>query len=537
MNRRKFINNSVKACASTFFLNQLTQSSFAQSTLMKAIMASCTDNILVIVQLAGGNDGLNTIIPLDQYSKALALPNSSGGRSNILIPETKVLTLSGLSNTAFHPVMGGLRDLYNSGSMSFVQGCGYPNPDYSHFRSTDIWMTGSDSNQFLKSGWIGRELEQLYPGFPTGFPSALYPDPLAIQLGSIVSLAFEASTTSTALAVTDLSEDYELLNSYGDAIDNTRSGENLAYLRGVAIDTDKYNSRILAAAKAQSTNLSTLYGTAAEIKDNPLAIQLQGAARLIKGGLTTRVYMASMSGFDTHAAQTESDTTKGSHATLLDKVSKAISGFQDDLVKMGVNKKVTGMVFSEFGRRVNSNGSLGSDHGASMPVMLFGSELAGGMYGTNPNLKPSTTVLDNVPMQHDFRSVYYSLLKDWFCLSAAQLSNVFGGKTYPYLSLFKADAVGVHEDDVFASNSTNALADLYPNPAEDIARLVFTTSGGDVNIEIMDATGAPLRIIMNKTLSAGKHTIGIEKESLKSGLYLVKMRNGSFQETKKLVFK
>jgi len=538
MNRRKFVGNSIKACVSTLFIDQITNSAFASSSLVKAILGSCNDNILVIVQLAGGNDGLNTVIPMDQYSGALALPNNQGGRSNILIPEDKVLRLSGLPDTAFHPSMSGLRDLYNSSNLSFVQACGYPNPDFSHFRSTDIWMTASDSNQFLKTGWIGRNIEELYPGFPNGFPSDEYPDPLAIQIGSTVALAFEGNTSSTALAVTNISEKYELLGGFGDMAEaNTRSGTELAFIRGVAIDTDKYNARIVTAANKQSSNLSSLYGTATEVENNPLAQQLQNVARLIKGGLKTRVYMVSMTGFDTHASQTESDTTKGIHASLLEKVSKAISGFQDDLIKMGVNNKVTGLVFSEFGRRVNSNGSFGSDHGTAMPVMLFGTELKGGMYGSNPGLRSGNKVLDNVPMQHDFRSVYYSLLKDWFCLSGAQLSNIFGGKSYEYISLFNNNVTGINSSDLFEADRINNLIQVYPNPVSDQGRIEFTTNGGHVLIEVVDTFGNTISTVLNKKVNAGRHTVNFERGNLKTGLYLIRMRKDDFVNSQKVILK
>lgn len=427
MNRRNFLGNSLKAGASTLLLDGLVQNSYANSYLMKAIAASCTDNILVIVQLAGGNDGLNTIIPLDQYS------SMSTARSNILIPEASVLTSNKLAATGFHPSITGLRDLFEANKLSIVQGCSYERPDFSHFRATDIWMSGSDSDEFLRTGWIGRELEELYPGFPDGFPSAAHPDPLAIQIGSTASLTFDATLTSTAVSVSSISTDYVLLGGFGDPVPDTRAGHELTFLRGVAVDTDAYNARIVAAGKAQSTNMSSLY-----LANDRLSEDLKKVARLIKGGLKTRVYTVTLSGFDTHANQVESSTLTGAHATLLNKVSRAIAGFQDDLEKMGVNDKVTGMVFSEFGRRVNSNGSRGTDHGSAMPVILFGTELRGDMYGTNPQLLDANNrVVSNVPMQFDYRTVYYSILKDWFCLSQTQLDNVFGGKTYPYINLFK----------------------------------------------------------------------------------------------------
>jgi uncharacterized protein (DUF1501 family) len=533
MDRRKFINNSIKACASTIMLDGLIHSSlFGQSALVQAIAASCTDNILVLVQLAGGNDGLNTIIPLDQYS-LLATP-----RKDILIPETSVLKSARLTATAFHPSMVGLRDLYDSNKLNIVQGCSYDHPDFSHFRATDIWMTGSNSNEFLNTGWIGRELEQLYPGYPTGFPSATNPDPLALQIGSTASLTFSGTLTSTAVAVSSISTDYALLGGFGDAAPDTRAGHELTFLRGVAVDTDAYNARIVAAGKAQATNLSTPTSlTTGYLANDSLSEDLKKVARLIKGGLKTRVYMVSLSGFDTHANQVDSSPTTGAHATLLNRVSKAITGFQDDLEKMGVNQRVTGMVFSEFGRRVTANGSKGTDHGSAMPVILFGSELKGDMYGTNPDLTGTNgkAVADNVPMQFDYRSVYYSVLKDWFCLSTAQLSAVFGGVNYTYLDLFKNPALSV--EDKYISDRTNKLLDIYPNPMEDASMIPFNTSGGDVKIELYDMQGTSLQVVVDKSVSAGAHEVKLERNNLPSGIYLVKMRNRNFQESKKVVLK
>lgn len=532
MDRRKFINNSIKACASTLLVDGLVQKSFANSYLLQAIAGSCTENVLVLVQLAGGNDGLNTIIPLDQYSAL------TSARSNVLIPEAKVLATRKYASTGFHPSMQGMWDLFDAKKLSIVQGCSYNKPDFSHFRATDIWMSGSDSNEFLPTGWIGRELEQLYPGYPEGFPSPANPDPLALQIGSTTSLTISGSVTSLGIAVSSISTDYALLGGFGDPAPSTRAGHELAFLRGVAVDTDSYNAQIVKAGKAQATNLSTPSTLpTGYLANDSLSEDLKKVARLIKGGLKTRVYIVTLPGFDTHASQTETDTTKGAHATLLNRVSKAITGFQDDLEKMGVNKRVTGMVFSEFGRRIKSNGSNGTDHGSGMPVILFGSELKGEMVGTNPIIPANATVNDNVAMQYDYRSVYYSLIKDWFCLSKTQLDAVFGGKSYPYISLFKDGSITTNLEDQQVEQRTNKLKDVFPNPMETAGLVTFNCTGGVVKMELLDMEGYSLQTLMEKEVAPGAHQLPIERNGLPSGIYFVRMKHGNFQETKKLICK
>ncbi len=178
MDRRKFLGTSAKVCAGSVFASGFIQKALANSSFLHAISASCTDNILVLIQLNGGNDGLNTIIPLDQYSVM------SSVRSNIMIPEAKVLKTTKYAQTGFHPSMAGMHQIFQDGKMNIVQGTSYNNPDLSHFRATDIWSTGSDSNEFLKTGWIGRNLAELYPGWPTGYPNLSFPDFTTLEFRS-----------------------------------------------------------------------------------------------------------------------------------------------------------------------------------------------------------------------------------------------------------------------------------------------------------------------------------------------------------------
>lgn len=560
MNRRKFLKNGIKACASTVVVEQflMNQHLFGQNALMKAIAGSCSDNILVVVQLFGGNDGLNTFIPLDQYSTL------QGVRSNIMIPENNLRFATSVNNgmatlgnrstvtskysdLAFHPAMEGMYNLFEEEKMSLVMSCSYENPDFSHFRATDIWMMGADSNEFLLSGWIGRELEATYGeyGFPD--PEELlangYPDPLSVNMGSISPLTLNDSKGIAAgISVTTVNNDYPLLGGYGDLAPQTCAGDELTFLRKVAVDTDKYNARIVSAASKVS---DSAYPKSSRYGNDGLSRDLRNVAKLIKGGLGTRVYTVYQGGFDTHTSQVGGNTHDGSHTSLLNSVSKAISGFQDDIERMGVADKVVGIVFTEFGRTVKSNGGKGTDHGLATPVWLFGQALKGGRYGTNPQLmNPDTNrVESHVPKQFDYRSVYYSLLKDWFCLSQTQLESVFGGATKTakyaaqYHDLFRPGTVTANKDDIYNEQRTDKLIDVQPNPVEQSGIIPFNTKGGYVTLEIYNAQGQKLKTIMEKQLPPGRHEVPFEKQDLKAGLYIVRMRNGDYIDSKKLVIK
>lgn len=529
MDRRKFLGSSIKACASSVILGNFGSKALAHSNLLQAIaQAECEDRVLVLVQLNGGNDGLNTVIPLDQYDLL------SQARSNVLIPENQVLPLSRYNATGFHPSGSGFHELFESNKFSIVQGCSYENPDFSHFRATDIWLTGSDSNEFLNTGWMGRDLEEVYPEFPDGFPSDQHPDPVAIQMGSVTSLALQGSSANFGVAITNISDEYASLNSYSGAAPENRAGCELDYIRRVASDTERYNIRIREAANNQSSNMSSKYA------DNRLARQFQNVARLIKGGLQTKVYIVSHSGYDTHALQTEDNsTTEGTHASLIQTLSDAVNAFQDDLELMEINERVTGMIFSEFGRRVASNGSNGTDHGTAMPVMLFGTELIGDMYGTNPDLldPDSGSYVSNIPMQRDYRSVYYSVLKDWFCMSEAELSSIFSGEEYEYVELFKPGLVTGHPADRFKEERKNSIKALYPQPMDSYTNVSFTTSGGTVRLDLYEASGVFVKTLMDKNINPGPHEFKIERGNLKSGMYLLKMQCNDFTESKKLILK
>lgn len=498
---------------------------YAKSPLLSMLgnrAAAYQDRVLVLINLSGGNDGLNTLIPVDQYS------NLSKARANVLIQDTKVLSLSGKTGVGLHPSMTGLQGMYNDGLVNAVQGVGYPSPNFSHFRATDIWMTGSDATENWTSGWMGRYLDGEYPGFPTGYPNTSMPDPLAIQIGSVVSLAFMGPDTSMGMAITNPASFYNLVDGKVDPAPNNNYGKELSYIRLIAQQTNAYATVIKNAANA-GTNLSTKYPSG-----NSLADQLKIVAKLIKGGLKTPVYMVSQGGYDTHSAQVDpTDTSQGSHARLLEDLSSAIAAFQDDIKLLGVQDRVAGMTFSEFGRRIQSNFSVGTDHGAASPLFVFGTAVQPGIIGANPTIPGTTTVNDNVPMQYDFRQVYASVLKDWFNLSAAEVKTAMGGKDFNTLPIFKANFNSL--EDWADQMSRLTLHDAYPNPVAEDVNFSFYTDGGQVQLDLYDALGTRIRTLASGKHGAGEHTLQASLSGLRPGNYFYQLSQGNKKITRVLV--
>lgn len=425
MQRRKFLKNAVLGVALPSFINGISLKALAGTPLLHAMSRFMNDDrVLVIIQLAGGNDGINTVIPFDQYSAYTA------ARTNIALPEDKVLRLNGFEATVLNPAMIEMQQLFNNGKLGIVQAVSYPKPNFSHFRATDIWMTGADSDKVVNTGWAGRFLNDMYQGFPVNYPNANMPDPLAIQVGSVVSATFQGPAFTMGLAISNPSSFYNLIEGKVNVDSNTRWGEQLDYIEAMSQKTDQY-SGVIKNAALKIKNQSPKYPAAGK---NPLADQLKIVARLIAGGLKTKVYMVNTGSFDTHAKQTETDTTTGTHARLLQRVSEAIGVFMDDLEFLQVQDRVMGMTFSEFGRRIKSNASGGTDHGAAAPVFYFGHQVKPGIIGNNPIIPLNATVNDNVPMQHDFRSLYASVLTNWFMLEPKDVQDVLMA-SYPVLPI------------------------------------------------------------------------------------------------------
>lgn len=374
------------------------------------------DRILVMIYLNGGNDGLNTVIPLEYYSQYNSI------RNNIAIPESQVLKLAGNAATGLHPAMTGMRDLYNQGKLAIVHSVSYPNPDLSHFRATDIWMSGVDSNQYTETGWTGRYLADRFAGYPSGYPNSTMPDPLAIQIGNVNTKTLAGLTQPMNISLQNPDSFYRLLGNFDSNSLNDlpccEGGRNIDFVRQQQILSVGYSSEIKRAADA-GTNM----GIYPALGTNNLAEQLKIVARLIHGGMKSKIYFVELMGFDTHALQVDTnDVTAGTHASLLKQLSDAVSAFQNDLKLQGTEDKVIGMTFSDFGRRANSNASRGTDHGVAAPMFVFGTGIKRQVVGTNPDLindlvPPLAQSYNNnqdIKMQIDFRRIYRDILSDWF---------------------------------------------------------------------------------------------------------------------------
>jgi uncharacterized protein (DUF1501 family) len=520
MKRRDFLLNTMPAAILPSLINGYSVKALGPSPILNALLnfTTDTDHVLVIIQLNGGNDGLNMVIPRDEYA---AYFNS---RTNIAIPENKILTLTGNDKTGLHPSMTGMQQLFNNGKAVIVQSAGYPQPNFSHFRATDIWMSGSDSDQVLSSGWAGRYLNLEYPNFPEGYPNATMPDPLAIQIGSISSLTFQGPAINMAMSITNPTSFYNLVNGIQDPAPATHAGKELTYIRTIARQTEQYATAIKNAANITSQQL-------AYPPNNELADQLKIVARLIKGGLKTRIYMVGMGGFDTHSVQvTPSDTTLGHHANLLQTLSDASKAFQDDLSFLGVEDRVISLTFSEFGRRIKSNSSVGTDHGAAAPMLIFGSKVQSGVLGQNPAIPTGASVNDNIPHQYDYRSVYASVLQDWFCSTPTDLQTILL-KNFQTLPMIKAGACANTIDDL-NNQAGNNLISNYPNPFTDTTTITFKTQGGHTLVQVMDCLGRVVATPVDKDYIQGVFTIPFDGKGLPSGVYYLRLQNGPVQQVK-----
>ncbi|MBO6515602.1 MAG: DUF1501 domain-containing protein [Bacteroidia bacterium] len=528
MKRRDFLRTTVPFATLPVLMNGLPITALGNPEMMKRLSKAFvnTDHVLVLVQMNGGNDGLNTVIPTDQYS------NLTKARSNIMIPLTKVLVMDGVDGTGLHPSMTHMRSMFNDEKLSVVQGVGYPNPNFSHFRSTDIWNTASDTDEHWTSGWVGRYLGHEFPNYPMGFPNTDMPDPLALQIGSVVSTVCQGVSANMGMAISDPDAYYQLLTGNYTPTPSTKAGKELDYIRQVAEQSNAYGQAVKTAGE-KGANKSSKYPTTG---DNRLADQLKIVAQLISGGLKTRIYVVNINGFDTHANQVPQTggTETGVHANLLAQLSEAIDAFQDDIEQLGLQDRVLGMTYSEFGRRIKSNFSMGTDHGAAAPLFLFGTNVKPGILGKNPTIADSVAVNDNLPMQYDFRSVYASVLKDWFCLEDSEVDSVML-KTHQQLPLLKDSCNTSSTQRAELRKSGEAYVMNYPNPFSAYTTIRYESNGGHILIQVFNSNAQVIETLVDSEMPAGEHEVVFHAANLAAGTYYYRYQNGSIQQTKPMI--
>ncbi len=363
--------------------------------------------VLVVIQLSGGNDGLNTVVPFrdDAYRRA---------RPTIALPGDQVHHLSRNADVGLHPALSGLRDLYDDGLCSIVQSVGYPNPNRSHFASMDVWHTANPDA--TGDGWLGRYVDAQCCGYgsgESGTPGAAPPAEPPIALGRSLPLALQGRTVLpvglespnayrwSADANPRLAAAYEGLLGDAPAPDDDSPA---AFLVRTALDARVSSDTIRKAVAAPPL---------ATYPKNQFASQLGMVASMIRAGLRTRVYYVSLGGFDTHAGQ---GGVQGPHARQLGQLAQGVRAFYKDLAAQGNAGRVLTACFSEFGRRVGQNGSNGTDHGTAAPMFLFGPMVRPGVHGPNPDLRD----LDAGDLKHriDFRQVYAEILDTWLATSS-----------------------------------------------------------------------------------------------------------------------
>ncbi len=506
--RRLFLRNVGLAGSLSMMFGKIPLTAMASSPLARALAADESDRVLVFIRLKGGNDGLNTIVPLYDYGTYQAV------RPDIHIPQNEIIQLSpelGMPNT-----MSALESLWLDGQMKVINNVGYPNQNLSHFRSTDIWNSASDADVFDSSGWLGRFFDQQYPDFITNPPD----DPPAIQIGGFGNILFDNEEgTSLGMTVSNPDQLYQLAQT-GQLYDPLNvpecyRGEQLTFLRSIANSTYKY-AEIIAEKYNLSSN-SVEYTTS-------LGEQLALVARLIKGGLKTKVYMVSLGGFDTHANQLTN------HPALLNDLSEAVKSFYEDLGNTDHAKNVISVTISEFGRRIEQNASGGTDHGAAAPMMVFGEGLEGnGFLGSNPDLTDVDEV-GNLKFDIDFRRIYATVLENWLCVDPDVVDDVLGQsfERLPELGLtcMPSSTTGVTQPSInmVLLREEGQITVQYTLPVSMRTR-----------VTVFDLLGRPVEVLYDGQQYQGQHqhVFLTNKPRLTSGMYIFTIETGGTVYSKK----
>ncbi len=502
MRRRSFIKNIGGTLAATGLSSSFGFGMPGEKTIQKLLkLAEETNKVLVLVYLEGGNDGLNTVIPLDMLSVLNTV------RPHVVMPEAGLHQLS-QSNVGLHSSLQGFSSLYDEGRLGVIQNVGYPDQNYSHFRSTDIWMSASDSHELVNTGWSGRYLHNEYPDFPIEYPNETTPDPLAIEIGSGSSLLFQGPTASMSMVIGNATSFHNLINDIDDPVPNTPAGEQLEYVRLVARQSQQYGEVVKTAAEKITQQ--------AEFPDTWLGEQLKIVSRLIAGGLQTPLYLVRHGSFDTHDSQVEaSDHATGYHATLLKDLDESVMAFMKDLEQQGTGDRVMGLTFSEFGRRIVSNASLGTDHGSAQPMFFFGNNVKGGVIGDNPVISSSTTYQDNLPMEFDFRQVYASAMQQWLGSSTTNTSDILFDQFGTLELIGESVILGVEEQ-----LAVNGMS-VYPNPINNMATIEFLSSAEQISIDVFDVQGRQKAQLFAGTKPKGKQRIQWQANGTPPGKYLI----------------
>jgi len=532
MKRRHFIRNVAYGSAAGLTLGGVPLNLLAGNPALKQMAAdSVNDKVLVFIQMHGGNDGLNTLIPISQYDDYYNL------RPNIAIKHTGTRSYLEVDNTVeenarvgLHPEMLAFKQMYDQEKVAIIQNVGYPDMNLSHFRGRDVVFMGGDEsgNNNYQSGWMGRYLDNIYPGYPDAYPSETMEDPIGIELSGTLSLAFHRENgIPIGLNIGSPEQFYQLINSVGVdppiAFPDSHAGDELRYIMEFEKKSNQYAGRLKEVYDAGSNSgveYPEVYPYASPIRANNLSSQLKLIARLIKGGVKTKIFLCRIGGFDTHGEQVvENDPSLGVHAALLHNLSGAVKAFYDDLANLGIDDKVLSLTFTEFGRRAKSNASYGTDHGTATPVFVFGTQLNNGIYGVNPSLKVEDMNNYNLVYNIDYRRIYTSVIQDWFEGDNDALIQT-GFDQWVDDKLHIVNTTGI-SDYTPGTNPTSLL--VYPNPVQDQLHIqVQLELRGEVSLQVIHAAGRKVKSLQGEGIF-GPNSFGMDVSDLENGMYHLQM--------------
>ena len=422
--RREFLRTTVLGSAlswtvPTFLANTFSALHAAAADSTTQIATGKDSTILVVLQMAGGNDGLNTVAPWsnDYYHKA---------RPQIGLKPNDILKIN--DDLALHKSLTGFKELYDAGQLGIVQGVGYPNPNRSHFRSTEIWQTASDSNRFENTGWLGRYFDNTCSGcdpaigvaigkqMPQAFASK---NPTGVCFDNPNNYRFKSGDRRAPGEMMDATEEsYRKLNQADDSA-GENSGGTIAAITGAAVQNGSPLDFIERTAMDAQVSSDEVRAVANRVQNkatyptSQLANSLKLVARLIGGGMATRIYYVSQGGYDTHTNQVPTQER------LLRELGDSVKAFTEDMKAQGNMSRVLVMTFSEFGRRVAENANGGTDHGAAAPMFIFSEKVKAGLLGKYPSLAPGDLFQGDVKYTVDFRCVYAAVLEQWLKTKSA----------------------------------------------------------------------------------------------------------------------
>ncbi|MGB2415913.1 MAG: DUF1501 domain-containing protein [Flavobacteriaceae bacterium] len=543
MKRRQFIKLSSTASAIGLMPFQVN----ASLKLMNSFFnCDVSNRKLVLVELAGGNDGLNTVIPISAFTDYQTL------RPNIHIPSSLYLPLNQIDTSltgtnqdiALHPALTGFQNLYAADQLRIIQSVGYPSQNKSHFASKDIYATGNDGsnwNNGSDSGWIGRYMEQAYADLiPANYP-------LGIQIGSQnTNLGFHG-IVEHGLALNINGQDsenfYSVLSGLGgtppENIPNSHYGEELQNIINVDALSNQYSEIISNSFNAGSNSATTTY------PDTNLADQLKTVARLMRGGIQSKIFMVKLGGFDTHNNQNQaSGDIQGDHYELMSQLSEAIEAFMSDLNSDSLADDVLGITFSEFGRKAQENGSLGTDHGEVAPVFAFGKPVKSGVSGVNVDLSEavSSNNFQIQSVQYDYRQTFATIMQDFLGSNDAVVDAAFVGNMnsesftdYKIPDLVKSEFLvpeSCYDGSLSTPNQTLAEWSVYPNPFKTDFFVKSENQHLKTSYELRNYLG---QRVLSGDLEFVNGNAKIQTNNLQNGLYILTLKNNIESHVQKLI--